>query len=49
VIFTHFKNFYVNRIQFEGLDKRRKRAPPVIEMDLVTSGPEISETSALLA
>ena len=45
VVFTYFKNFYINRIQFEGLDKRRKRPPPVISMDLVTLQPEISENS----
>ena len=49
VIFTYFKNLYVNRIQYEGLDPRRKRQPPVIEMDLVTLQPEISENSQLLA
>lgn len=49
VVFTYFKSFYINRIQFEGLDVRRKRPPPVIEMDLFKKGPEISETSSLLA
>lgn len=49
VIFTYFKNFYVNRIQFEGLDARRKRPPPVIELDITKKGPEISETTSLYA
>jgi len=49
VLFTYFKNFYVNRIQFEGLDARRKRPPPVIELDITKKGPEISETTSLYA
>jgi len=44
-LFTYFKNFFVNRIQFEGLDKKRKRPPPVIELDITKKGPEISESN----
>lgn len=42
-IFTHFKDLYVNRVQFEGIKK------PVKQVEVDISGPKLSKKTAKLA